>query len=381
MRQHKGTVKRSQSGFIIDPQLYIVGLGLIICGVIVVFSSSVFVSNKHYQMPFYFAIRHLVHLAMALVFFVIANKIPVEFYQRNKALLLLLTLLCLVIVLVPGMGPEIKGAKRWLRLPGFMIQTSDIAKLLIIIWMSAFYHHTQTSHTQQSNRWYIPLCLLMICDVLLLLQPDMGSAVVLTCIVLHIMFVAGVQLVFFIQLGLSMTLSGIMAIMLAPYRVARITAFLDPWRYALGSGYQLTQSLMAIGRGGAFGVGAGKGLHKAFYLPEAHTDFVFSMLCEEFGLVTGLAVLAAFVFITLKILYWSWQFSRARQYFYAYYSAGFACWIGAQSIISISVNVGLLPTKGLVLPFMSYGGTHMIIFAYAAGVFNQCLAKINKHRK
>lgn len=352
----------------IDVVLIVLIIFLAGLGTLMVFSSTVYFAQKHFNDSWQFFYRHIIHLILSFGLFGLGYISKPDKVFRLRWVFLLMSLLALVLVFLPGLSPKINGAHRWIRVFGFMLQTSELAKLGLIVFTAAYAAKPVTSRTSPSNMtWYLPLMLLMIFDGLLLLQPDLGSAVVLSLVILQCLFLAGMplRLCFQILLGFLVVVAAL--VVSAPYRLLRIVAFIDPWKHALGSGYQLTQSLMAVGRGGLMGVGIGNGLQKHFYLPEAHTDFIFAVMCEELGAFFAMVVILVYLLLSWRLLFWSWRFAKQGAKFSAYYTAALGLWLGNQSMISVAVNLGLLPTKGLVLPFLSYGGSYLLAFGWALG--------------
>ena len=282
--------------------------------------------------------------------------------------LLLTAFALLLLVLVPGVGVEVNGASRWISVGLFRMQVSEPAKLFFIIYLASYLaRHGEEVRTQISG-FLKPLGLLAIAALLLLLEPDFGATVVLAAIVMGMIFMAGVKLLQFGgMLGLGAVLMAGMAVS-SPYRMKRLTTFVDPWADPFDSGFQLTQSLIAIGRGEWFGVGLGASIQKLFYLPEAHTDFVFAVLAEELGLLGVCTVIALYAVLVWRAFVIAAQAVKAENFFASYLAYGIGIWFGLQSFINIGVNMGLLPTKGLTLPLMSYGGSSMVVMCAAVAL-------------
>ena len=360
--------------FISDPILLALVLGLLMVGFITITSTTLFVAERQYHDPFFFVIRHVKHVLLALVMFFIARSREPGSWQAARGVCLVIACVSLLLVFVPGLGLEINGAKRWIRLGFTVCQPSEISKLCYLLYLAS-YLSQETERIRRSELifWVRPMVWLLVCTTLLCLQPDFGSAIVLTTVTLITMFIAGMPLRTFIVLGLlAVTLAGICAVV-EPYRMLRIISFTNPWKYAYSTGYQLTQSLMAIGRGGVWGVGLGSGLQKIFYLPEAHTDFIFAVFCEELGMVGGACLLLAYLLLVIRLLSWAYHFEKKRMLFMANYTTALSSWIGIQTVISVGVNLGVLPTKGLSLPLLSYGGTHIAVSFFALGVLSKML--------
>jgi len=273
----------------------------------------------------------------------------------------------LILVLLPGIGREVNGAKRWIGVGLFNVQPSEVAKVCAVLFLAGYLVRRQQEVRGSWKGFFKPLVVLVPIAGLLLLEPDFGATVVMLGAAAGMLFLGGVGL-FRFGLMVLLALGAIYLLVQDPYRWARITNFSDPWADQFGAGYQLSQALIAFGRGEWLGVGLGNSVQKQFYLPEAHTDFVFSILAEELGLVGALLTLGLFVFIAVRSLYVGLWAERSRQFFSAYVAYGLALlWIG-QILINIGVNVGLLPTKGLTLPFLSYGGSSLIICCASLGM-------------
>ncbi|KTD64641.1 putative lipid II flippase FtsW [Legionella spiritensis] len=336
-------------------------LGLLIIGLMMVASSSVMISTKYYHQPFHFLVRQCVFLAAGLVVALIVMRIDSSFWEKISVPLLLVCLVMLMLVLIPGIGRTVNGSRRWLAMGPIGIQVSELAKLTMIFYVAGYLVRQRASISQTILGFVKPMIILGIVSVLLLMEPDFGATVVIVGTVMAMLFLAGVKLRYY--LGLLLVVMGSLAILAvsSPYRLARLTTFLDPWADRFNAGYQLTQSLIAFGRGGWLGTGFGDGVQKLFYLPEAHTDFLFAVLAEELGLLGVLLVLILYsilVFRGLMIGYTAYCQDRLFAGFTAY---GLTFWIGLQATINMGVNTGLLPTKGLTLPMLSYGGASMVV--------------------
>ncbi|MET0658809.1 MAG: putative lipid II flippase FtsW, partial [Steroidobacteraceae bacterium] len=287
--------------------------------------------------------------------------VPMAVWQRLSIPLLITAFALLVIVLVPGIGHEVNGSRRWMRLGLMSFQASELARVLLLIYLASYVVRRQDELKEDLRGFIKPLALLVGAAGLLLLEPDFGAATVLMATGLGVLFLAGVKLRHFIALvAVAAAAMAVIAVSSA-YRMKRLTAFLDPWADPFNSGFQLTQSLIAIGRGELFGVGLGASVQKLFYLPEAHTDFVFAVLAEELGLVGILVLMALLVALVWRSLQIAQRAADAGLPFQAYCAAAFGIWVGMQSFINIGVNMGILPTKGLTLPLLSYGGSSMMV--------------------
>ena len=334
-------------------------------GLVMVASASITFADREIGQPFYYAFRQAIFMGFGLAVGVALFKVRLVDLERMGVLLLLVALAMLLLVLVPGIGVEVNGAARWMNAGLFRLQVSEPAKLLFIIYLASYLaRHGEEVRTRISG-FIKPIGLLAIAALLLLLEPDFGATVVLTATVMGMIFMAGVKLLQFSGvLGLSGLLLASLAVS-SPYRMNRLTTFMDPWADPFNSGFQLTQSLIAIGRGEWFGVGLGSSIQKLFYLPEAHTDFVFAVLAEELGLLGVCFIIVVYAVLVWRAFLIAAQAVKAENLFAAYLAYGIGIWFGLQSFINIGVNMGLLPTKGLTLPLMSYGGSSMIVMCAA----------------
>ncbi|HHJ17085.1 MAG TPA: putative lipid II flippase FtsW [Gammaproteobacteria bacterium] len=338
---------------------------LLSLGLVMVASASMPVAERLGLSTFYFAFRQSIYLLLGLGLGLLVLRIRMAWWERCSLLCILLAILLLAAVLVPGVGSEVNGSTRWINLGVFRLQVSEPAKLLAMIYMAGYLvrHGEDVRHTGAG--FIKPLGLLTVAAVLLLLEPDFGATVVLMATALAMMFMAGVSL--WKYAALIATLGGAFAVLAisSPYRMQRLTTFLNPWADPFNSGFQLTQSLIAIGRGEWLGVGLGGSVQKLFYLPEAHTDFVFAVLAEELGLVGILVLLSLYAFIVFRAYSIAAIAEQGGNLFAAYLAYGIGTWLGLQALINIGVNTGLLPTKGLTLPLMSYGGSSMLVTSVA----------------
>lgn len=344
-----------------DKWLIAAVMGLLIIGLMMVASSSVMISTKYYHQPFHFLIRQACYLALGLVVALVVIRIDSSFWEKLSMPMLLLCLVLLMLVLVPGIGRVVNGSRRWLSLGPIGIQVSELAKLVMIFYMSG-YLVRQREHLNDNMLGFLkPLFILGIVSVLLLLEPDFGATVVISGTVLAMLFLSGVKLRYFIALLVMVGCALAALAVSSPYRLARLTAFLDPWADQYNSGYQLTQSLIAFGRGGWLGMGLGESVQKLFYLPESHTDFLFAVLAEELGLLGVLLVIGLYSILITRGLMIAYRAYGQERLFAAYTAYGLTFWLGLQVVINMGVNAGLLPTKGLTLPLLSYGGASMVI--------------------
>lgn len=336
-------------------------LGLLGLGLVMIASASSEVAAAQTGSPLYHMIRHLIYLVIGLGAAGVVLMVPMNIWQRYGWIMLLAAFALLVLVLVPGIGREVNGARRWIGFGAFNVQPSEIAKVFVVVYLAGYLVRRQEEVRESWAGFFKPFVVLLPMAGLLLLEPDFGATVVMMGSAMAMLFLGGVGM---LRFGLMVALAvGAVFVLVQTqeYRLQRLITFTDPWADQYGSGYQLTQALIAFGRGEWFGVGLGNSIQKQFYLPEAHTDFVFSVLAEELGFVGALATLALFVFVSVRALYVGLWAERAKQFFSSYVAYGLAfLWIG-QFLINIGVNTGLLPTKGLTLPFLSYGGSSLVI--------------------
>ncbi len=358
--------KRIKSTFgapvLYDRWLIIAVLGLIVLGLMMVASSSVVVSTKFYHQPFHFLLRQAVYLFVGFVMAVVVMRIDSSVWERYSVFLLFVCLIMLVLVLIPGIGRVVNGSRRWLMLGPIGVQVSELAKITMILYVSGYLVRQQEQVRQDIIGFVKPMLVLMVMAMLLLREPDFGATVVIVVTVMSMLFLIGVKLRYYIGLLILVGVSMAFLAISSPYRMARLTAFLNPWADQFNSGYQLTQSLIAFGRGGWFGVGLGDSVQKMFYLPESYTDFIFAVLAEEFGLFGIFFVLLLYCVIIWRGLMIGYKaYCSDRRQFAAFAAYGITFWLGLQAVINMGVNLGLLPTKGLTLPFLSYGGASLIV--------------------
>lgn len=336
-------------------------IGLLIIGLMMVASSSVMVSTKFYHQPFHFLIRQACYLFFGLFIAILVMRIDSSTWEKYSVPLLFLCLLLLVLVLIPGIGRVVNGSRRWLALGPISIQVSELTKMIMILYMAGYLVRQQQKINQSILGFIRPMIVLAVVAFLLLLEPDFGATVVIAGTVMAMLFLTGVKLRYYLGLMIIVAACLVALAVSSPYRVARLTAFLNPWADQYKSGYQLTQSLIAFGRGGWFGVGLGDGVQKLFYLPESHTDFLFAVLAEELGLLGILVVIALYSILVIRGLMIGYHAIVQDRFFAAYTAYGITFWLGLQAAINMGVNAGILPTKGLTLPLLSYGGASMVI--------------------
>jgi cell division protein FtsW len=335
---------------------------LAVAGLVMVMSASLQIAETRMGSWFYFVSRHGIYLAMALAAALVTyTLVPLALLERLRMLALVAAVAVLVLVLMPGIGREVNGSQRWIALPGFSIQASELAKLGYLIWLAGYINLRRDALTQSWQAFLTPLGVFAGLALLLLLEPDFGAAVVLGIATLGMLFMAGVPMLRFLSIALAVVAMAGMVALLQPYRVARLMSFLDPWADQFGSGYQLTQSLIAFGRGHLDGVGLGNSVQKLFYLPEAHTDFVFAVTAEEFGLIGSATIITLFMLVCWRIFRLAFQLLDKGQMFSGQLVLGIGLVLATQAFINMGVNMGMLPTKGLTLPLVSYGGSSLLV--------------------
>ena len=345
----------------IDWTLLSLWLVLMSFGLVMVASASVAFAAANYDDTWYFAKRHAVYMVMGGTLALFVACVPMSIWQRYSGYFLLATLVLLVIVLIPGIGRRVNGSQRWLNFGIISVQVSEIAKFCAVVFFSSFFaRRAQELHSGWQG-FLKPLLVVGVFVGLLLMEPDFGSSVVLCATVLAMMFIAGVRIWHFLLL-IILGVSGLAAVAIfSPYRMQRLITFLDPWADQFNTGYQLTQSLIGFGRGEWFGLGLGNSLQKLFFLPEAHTDFIFAIIAEEFGLVGAAVVIGLFAALIARIFNIARGNLAAGKAFVAFACFGIAILLSFQVFVNVGVASGLLPTKGLTLPFISYGGSSLLI--------------------
>ena len=326
------------------------------------------VAAKDLGDPFYYLERQFLFGLCGVAAAWVLTRVPADFWEKQSWALLLLGLALLLLVLVPGLGAKINGARRWMRIGPMNFQVSELAQVLVLTWICSYCVRKRTELEQTFSGLLKPVGLLTVAGFLLLLEPDFGATTVLFATGFAVLFVAGARLRYVAGLVLAVGAAFAVLALTSAYRLKRLTVFLHPWDDPFNGGFQLTQSLIAIGRGGWFGVGLGSSIQKLFYLPEAHTDFVFAVLAEELGLVGVIGVIGLFVALVWRAFQISRMAAQAGLKFQAYLALAFGMWLGLQAIVNIGVNMGVLPTKGLTLPLLSYGRSSLIVSLAWLGV-------------
>ena len=334
---------------------------LLLVGLIMVASASIGVSDHESGNPFFYFERQLLFVAMGLVAALVAMTIPTGVWEKHSMVLLVGGFTLLALVLVPGIGHEVNGSRRWVRLGIMNFQVSELSRVMLLTYVASYAVRRSEELCTSFKGFMKPVAVLGAAAVLLLLEPDFGAATVLMATGLAVLFLAGVRLHhLLVPVVVGVAGMAVLAVT-SSYRMRRLTAFRNPWDDPFDSGFQLVQSLIAIGRGEWFGVGLGSSVQKLFYLPEAHTDFVFAVLAEELGFVGVCVVIGLFALLVGRALEISRKAADAGLPFQSYLAASIGIWVGLQAFVNIGVNMGLLPTKGLTLPLLSYGGSSMVV--------------------
>ncbi len=355
----------------LDPMMLFSAVALLMLGLIMVYSASIATAEggkyTNYN-QYFFLIRHTIFLFVGLTAGLLAFQIPVRTWQAYAPWLFMLCAILLVIVLVPGIGKSVNGARRWIGLGPFNIQPSEFMKVCAGIY-AADYAVRKQAVMGSFTRGFLPLAVVILSVGFLLLQePDFGAFVVVCVIAFGVLFLGGVDARVFALLAIVAIVGFATLIWISPYRRERLLGFMDPWQDAFGKGYQLSHSLIAFGRGQIWGVGLGGSVEKLFYLPEAHTDFLLAVIAEELGLVGVMFVIIMFAMLVQRCFAIAREAIYLERYFAGLVAQGFGLWFGVQSFINMGVNAGLLPTKGLTLPLMSFGGSGIVANCLALGI-------------
>jgi cell division protein FtsW len=345
----------------VDTVTLALAAAIVLLGLVMVTSASVSIAAQETGQPFYYLERQLLLTLIGAACAAVLFAIPTRVVERFSAALLALAIVLLLLVLVPGLGHAVNGSRRWLQVAGLNFQVSELSRVLVLLYVASYAVRRESELRESFLGLLKPLGLLTLAGILLLAEPDFGAATVLFAAGFALLFLAGARLRYVLAMTAIAAVGFAMLAVSTSYRVRRLTTFLHPWADPYNSGFQLTQSLIAIGRGQWFGVGLGDSVQKLFYLPEAHTDFLFAVLAEELGLIGVALTLLLFVGLIWRSLRIARLAADAGLKFPAYLAAGFGLWVGIQTFINIGVNMGVLPTKGLTLPLMSYGRSSLIV--------------------
>ncbi|PPI82632.1 putative lipid II flippase FtsW [Marinobacter maroccanus] len=357
------------------PMLVISSVALLVMGVVMISSASMDMAAETMGNSYHYVIRQLMFAGLGCLLALVAVNVPVAWWERSGWLLLGIGLLSLVLVLTP-LGRTVNGSTRWIPFGLFNVQVSEVAKLCLIAYLAGYVVRRRDELLNTWLGFLKPLVVLGLASVLLVIQPDFGATVVLVTAAAGMIFLSGVRLSRFVPLIGTLVVLGAILIVTQPYRLKRVVSYLDPWKDQFDSGYQLTQSLIAFGRGDWGGVGLGNSIQKLFYLPEAHTDFIFAIIAEEFGLLGSLLVLSLFTLLVVTGFVIARRAEKADMPFGACFAYGLTLLIGLQAGINMAVSTGLLPTKGLTLPLVSYGGSSLMITCICIGI----LARVEMER-
>ena len=358
----------SQTRWHLDMRLLLPVLALLSIGLIMVASASFSFAEHRLGDQLFFFKRHLAYLiiaagAMAAGFFVSPSV-----WANYGRLWILLAIFLLVIVLIPGIGREVNGSRRWLAFAGFTLQVSELVKVATVVFLAAHLEKHRETLSDDWREFFKLIAVIVVLSMLLLMEPDFGSAVTLSCTFMALLFLGGSHIrQFSLVFAAGLLAIGALAYA-APYRLERLATYMDPWSDPFNSGYQLIQSLIAFGRGEWFGVGLGQSVQKMLYLPEAHTDFVFAIFAEEFGFVGVLCLMGLYVLMVLRIIQLGKLAIGRKDWYAAFVLIGFGLLLSGQTFINLGVNAGLLPTKGLTLPFVSYGGSSLLVCCAMIGM-------------
>jgi len=343
-------------------------------GIVMVASSSIALT----QSPFYYLTRHLIFIAIGVVLAAVTMRVELKEIEKYNQLLLLGCFALLIVVFVPGLGSSVNGAQRWINLGFSKFQTVEAVKVLYIVWLSSYLVRFRDEVNATWQAMLKPVAVVGVLVVLLLLQPDFGSSMLLLGITTCMLVLGGAQITRII-LPVLLLLPGLVALVIfEPYRMRRVTSFMDPWQDQLGSGYQLSNALMAIGRGEWSGVGLGASIQKLNYLPESHTDFIFSVIAEELGFLGVCGIISLYVLLVGRAFWLGLRCIEMRRHFAGYIAFGIGLWISLQTFVSIGVNLGMLPTKGLTLPLISSGGSSVMMTCVAMGLLLRVSYEYNR---
>jgi len=346
-----------------DRSYIVLAISMYMIGLVMVASSSMPVAERLFDNPFHFIIRHMIYICISLFFAILALQIPMKRWHQHSTALLISAIVLLIVVLL--IGRTVNGSTRWIVIGPITIQAAEPAKLYFFCYLAAYLVRRREEVMENVKGFIKPLVVFGLLAILLLLQPDLGTVIVMFVTTFGLLFLAGAKLWQFISIAMvGLTSIGALAYF-SPYRWARVTGFLDPWQDPFGTGYQLTQSLMAYGRGEILGQGLGNSIQKLEYLPEAHTDFVMAVLAEEFGFIgIGVILLLSLTLVT-KALLLGRQAVNKEKYFEGFFAYAIGIWFCFQAAVNVGASAGIVPTKGLTMPLISYGGSSMVIMTLA----------------
>ena len=345
----------------IDPILAAITLALLVFGSIMVGSASMEIGLRDYGNPFHLVAIHHIYILLGLLSFVFVLGLPMIFWERMSWVFLIISLVLLIVVLMPGIGKEVNGSTRWIKIGPINLQGSEFVKLFFLVYLAKSLANKTDESSGKSRTFLVPIFFLGVIVLLLMRQPDFGASIVLIFSSVSVLYLSGVSSRFLVPFGLLIFIFITIFSLIQPYRFERIISFFDPWHDPFGSGYQLTQALIAFGRGEWLGLGLGNSIQKLFFLPEAHTDFIFSIIGEELGFVGAASVVLLFVVLVIRGLSIGNSARRKGMNFHSSLAYGISILLGVQSVVNLGVNLGVLPTKGITLPFISYGGNSLVV--------------------
>jgi cell division protein FtsW len=358
----------SHTQWYVDMRLLLPVLALLSIGLIMVASASFSFAEHRLGDQLFFFKRHLAYLIIAAGAMGIGFFVSPSVWASYGRLWILLAILLLIIVLIPGIGREVNGSRRWLAFAGFTLQVSELVKVAAVVFLAAHLEKHRDTLSDDWREFFKLIAVIAVLSLLLLMEPDFGSAVTLSCTFMALLFLGGSHIRQFSLVFVAGLLAIVALAYAAPYRLERLATYMDPWSDPFNAGYQLIQSLIAFGRGEWFGVGLGQSVQKMLYLPEAHTDFVFAIFAEEFGFIGVLCLMSLYVLVILRILQLGKLAIGRKDWYAAFVLIGFGLLLSGQTFINLGVNAGLLPTKGLTLPFVSYGGSSLLVCCAMIGM-------------
>ena len=365
---YSGSASLWRKAYMVDWPLLLLAVVIISIGLVMVASSSLSIGERDYGDPWYFFKRQVLFLGIAAFLTCIVFFINMRYWQRFSGYLMLFALLLMVLVLIPGIGKTVNGSSRWLNFGVFNFQVSEAVKFCTVLYIAGYLVRRRDEVMTTWLGFVKPSAVLSLVALLLLLEPDFGATVVIMVTAMSILFLGGVHFGQFSILITAFVSTMTLLALASPNRMRRIASFMDPWGDPYGSGFQLVQSLIAIGSGGWSGLGLGSSVQKLLYLPEAHTDFLFAIFAEEMGLVGSIVLIVLYGLLVMRVLTVAERARVAGQPFSTYVALGFGLWLAFQSSINIGVNMGVLPTKGLTLPLMSYGGSSLLMSMVVIGI-------------
>ncbi len=350
---------------LVDWSLVVVLTSIALLGVVMIFSASIPFAEKNYGDPFFFVFNQIKYMLLGLTTAFVLFKVPVDDWERYGPILLVGALILLAVVLVPGLGKTVNGSRRWLKLGFMTFQVSEAAKLFVIIYLAGYLVRRGDRVKRDFGAFLRPLVVICCAGFLILMEPDFGGTVVIVITAMGMLFVGGVKFGQFFVLITAFAGGAAILVLSSDYRLRRLTSFVNPWEDPFKDGFQLSQSLIAIGSGSWNGVGLGSSVQKLLYLPESHTDFLFAVYAEETGLVGVTVLVVLFAYVVWRCLDIASKADAEGSRFAGFVVLGIGIWFGLQVFINVGVNMGILPTKGITLPLMSYGGSSMLVFSVA----------------